>query len=248
MLFHSRLVTSPIPATAAISPVAATAKAAAPMSLLRRPLFLLVLVASLGLAAATGRAAANTEAATTFVSDLLSKALQSLADKSLTDEQREKQFRTMLDAKFDMPRISRFVLGRYWTTASEQERQNFQKLFEDYVVRAYSARFSQYSGEQVKVTGARPESDTVTLVTSQIIRPNGAPPAKIDWRVRKQDNDLKVVDIDVEGVSMLVTQREEFGSVIQRSGGTVAALNKTLQERLASGDTSLAAPPLPQKQ
>jgi len=248
MLFHSRLVTSPIPATAAISPVAATAKAAAPMSLLRRPLFLLVLVASLGLAAATGRAAANTEAATTFVSDLLSKALQSLADKSLTDEQREKQFRTMLDTKFDMPRISRFVLGRYWTTASEQERQNFQKLFEDYVVRAYSARFSQYSGEQVKVTGARPESDTVTLVTSQIIRPNGAPPAKIDWRVRKQDNDLKVVDIDVEGVSMLVTQREEFGSVIQRSGGTVAALNKTLQERLASGDTSLAAPPLPQKQ
>ena len=248
MLFHSRLVTSPIPATAAISPVAATAKAAAPMSLMRRPLFLLVLVASLGLAAATGRAAANTEAATTFVSDLLSKALQSLADKSLTDEQREKQFRTMLDTKFDMPRISRFVLGRYWTTASEQERQNFQKLFEDYVVRAYSARFSQYSGEQVKVTGARPESDTVTLVTSQIIRPNGAPPAKIDWRVRKQDNDLKVVDIDVEGVSMLVTQREEFGSVIQRSGGTVAALNKTLQERLASGDTSLAAPPLPQKQ
>src|SRR6266851_3526021 len=66
--------------------------------------------------------------------------------------------------------------------------------------------------------------------------------------VRKQDNDYKVVDIDVEGVSMLVTQREEFGSVIQRSGGTIAGLNKTLQERLASGDTSLAAPPLPQKQ
>jgi phospholipid transport system substrate-binding protein len=247
MPFHSLLVTSPTPATAVTSPVPATAKAAAPMFLLRRPLFLLVLVASLGLAAATGRAAPPTDA-NAFVSDLLSKALQSLADKSLTDEQREKQFRTMLDAKFDMPRISRFVLGRYWTTASEQDRQNFQKLFEDYVVRAYSARFSQYSGEQVKVVGSRPESETVTLVTSQIIRPNGAPPAKIDWRVRKQDNQLRIVDIDVEGVSMLVTQREEFGSVIQRSGGTVAALNKTLQERLASGDTSLAAPPLPQKQ
>jgi phospholipid transport system substrate-binding protein len=247
MPFHSLLVTSPIPATAATSPVAATAKAAAPMSLLRRPLFLLVFVASLGLAAASGRAAPTADASA-FVSDLLCKALQSLADKSLTDEQREKQFRTMLDQKFDMPRISRFVLGRYWTTASDQDKQNFQKLFEDYVVRAYSARFSQYSGEQVKVIGSRPESETVTLVTSQILRPNGAPPAKIDWRVRKQDNDLKIVDIDVEGVSMLVTQREEFGSVIQRSGGTVAALNKTLQERLASGDTSLAAPPLPQKQ
>lgn len=217
------------------------------MFLLRRPLFLLVFVASLGLAAASGRAAGAADASA-FVSDLLGKALQSLADKSMTDEQREKQFRSMLDANFDMPRISRFVLGRYWTTASEQDRQNFQKLFEDYVVRAYSARFSQYSGEQVKVIGSRPESDTVTLVTSQILRPNGAPPAKIDWRVRKQDNNLKIVDIDVEGVSMLVTQREEFGSVIQRSGGTVAGLNKTLKERLASGDTSLAAPPLPQKQ
>jgi len=247
MPFHSLLVTSPIPATAAPSRVAATAKAAAPMSFLRRPLFLLVLVASLGLAAATGRAATTTDA-TAFVNDLLSKALQSLADKSMSDEQREKQFRATLDANFDMPFISRFVLGRYWRTASDQDKQAFQKLFEDYVVRAYSARFSQYSGEQVKVTGARPENDTVTLVTSQIIRPNGAPPAKIDWRVRKQGNELRVVDIDVEGVSMLVTQREEFGSVIQRSGGTVAALNKTLQERLASGDTSLAAPPLPQKQ
>src|SRR5690242_7085973 len=57
MPFHSLLVTSPLPATATTSPVAATAKATAPMSLLRRPLFLLVLVASLGLAAATGRTA-----------------------------------------------------------------------------------------------------------------------------------------------------------------------------------------------
>ena len=246
MSFHPPLL-SPIPATAAAPLPAATAKAPAPMSLLRRSLFPLVLVASLVLAAASGQAAAGADA-TAFVNDLLGKALQSLADKGLSDEQRAQQFRTMLDTKFDMPRISRFVLGRYWTTASDQDRQNFQKLFEDYVVRAYSARFSQYSGEQVKVIGSRPESETVTLVTSQILRPNGAPPAKIDWRVRKQDSDLKVVDIDVEGVSMLVTQREEFGSVIQRSGGTIAGLNKTLQERLASGDTSLAAPPLPQKQ
>jgi phospholipid transport system substrate-binding protein len=247
MPFDPPLLAPPIPATAAAPRVAAPAKAAAPMPLLRRALFLLVLLASLGLAAASGRAAPTSDA-TGFVKDLLTKALQSLSDKSLSDEEKEKRFRDTLDTKFDMPRISRFVLGRYWKTAGDRDKQEFQKLFEDYVVRAYSARFSQYSGEQVQVIGARPESDTVTLVTSQIIRPNGAPPAKIDWRVRRQDNDLRIVDIDVEGVSMLVTQREEFGSVIQRSGGTVAGLNKTLQERLASGDTSLAAPPLPQKQ
>lgn len=247
MPFHSLLVTSPIPATAATSPVAASAKAAAPMSLLRRPLFLLVLVASLGLAAATGRAAPTTDAAA-FVSDLLGKALQSLADKGLSDEQRAQQFRTMLDTKFDMPRISRFVLGPYWREASDQDKQQFQKLFEDYVVRSYSRSFSEYSGEQMKVTGSRPESETSTLVQSQVVRQNG-PPAKVDWRVRKdkEDNNFKIVDVDVEGVSMVLTQREEFSSVIQRSGGTVAGLNKELQQKLAQGDTSLAAPILPEK-
>ncbi|HEX7970351.1 MAG TPA: ABC transporter substrate-binding protein [Stellaceae bacterium] len=213
---------------------------------LRRSLTLVLLVASLGIASATLRAAPASDAIA-FVKNLVGHAMQSLNDQKLSDDQREKQFRTMLHSDFDMPRISRFVVGRYWTTASEQDKQNFQRLFEDYVVRAYAERFSQYNGEQVKVTGSRPESETVILVTSQVLRPNGAPPAKVDWRVRKQDNDFKIVDIDVEGVSMLLTQREEFTSVIQRSGGSVAGLNKTLEDRLASGDTSLAATPLPQQ-
>ena len=97
------------------------------------------------------------------------------------------------------------------------------------------------------MTGSRSQSETRTLVQSQIIRPNGAPPAKVDWLVAKGDNGYKIVDVDVEGVSMILTQREEFSSVIQRSGGTVAALNKELQQKLAQGDTSLAAPILPEK-
>ncbi len=215
------------------------------MSLIR-PFLLMILVASLGFASAPLRAAPASDA-TAFIKSVVGEAIQALNNKTLTDEQREKQFRAMLRSDFDMPRISRFVVGRYWATASEQERQNFQRLFEDYIVRAYSARFSQYNGEQVKVVGSRPESETITLVASQVERTDGGAPAKVDWRVRKQDSDFKIVDIDVEGVSMLLTQREEFASVIQRSGGTIAALNKTLEQRLASGDTSLAAPPLPQQ-
>lgn len=212
----------------------------------RRPPILLSLALALVLFLAPAHAAAPSDAAA-FINDLLNKALKTLDNKQLSEEERAKTFRDLLDRDFDMPRISRFVLGPYWREASDQEKQQFQKLFEDYVVRSYATRFSEYSGEQVKVTGSRPESETSTLVQSQVVRQNG-PPAKVDWRVRKQDNDFKIVDVDVEGVSMVLTQREEFSSVIQRSGGTVAGLNKTLQERLASGDTSLAAPPLPQKQ
>jgi phospholipid transport system substrate-binding protein len=209
--------------------------------------FLVVPFVALSLAAVAAMAAPAADAPG-FINDLLSKALSSLNDKQLSQQQRDKDFRDVLDRDFDMPRIARFVLGRYWNAADEQQRQSFQKLFEDYLVKAYGERFSQYSGEQVKITGSRSESDTVTLVSSQVLRPNGAPPAKVDWRVRKDNTgDYKIVDIDVEGVSMLLTQREEFGSVIQRNGGDVTGLNKTLEEKLASGDTSLAAPPLPQR-
>ncbi len=213
---------------------------------LRRPLRLMLLLIALGLAAAgTGAAAAGD--AQTFINDLVAQALKALDNKQLTTEDRTKQFRELLDHDFDMARISRFVLGRYWNEANEQERKQFETLFEEYVVRAYAQRFSDYSGEQVKITGARPEGETSTLVQSQIVRPDGAPPAKVDWRVRKADDGFKIVDVDVEGVSMILTQREEFSSVIQRSGG-LAGLNKTLQEKLVTGDNSLASPPLPKQE
>jgi len=212
----------------------------------RRPPILTSLAIALALFLAPARAAAPSDAAG-FIDNLVNQALKTLDNKQLSDDDRAKQFRDLLDKDFDMPRISRFVLGSYWREASDQEKQQFQKLFEDYVVRSYSARFSEYSGEQVKVTGSRSQSETRTLVQSQIIRPNGAPPAKVDWLVAKGDNGYKIVDVDVEGVSMILTQREEFSSVIQRSGGTVAALNKELQQKLAQGDTSLAAPILPEK-
>ena len=211
----------------------------------RRPPIWLSLAFALVLFAAPAKAAAPSDAAG-FISDLINTALKTLDNKQLSADDRAKTFRELLDRDFDMPRISRFVLGPYWREASDQEKQQFQKLFEDYVVRSYSKSFSEYSGEQMKVTGSRPESETSTLVQSQVIRQNG-PPAKVDWRVRKDNNAFKIVDVDVEGVSMVLTQREEFSSVIQRSGGTVAGLNKELQQKLAQGDTSLAAPILPEK-
>jgi phospholipid transport system substrate-binding protein len=213
----------------------------------RRLLPLLVLVISLGLAAMRVEAVPATDAVG-FINDLVNQALKALNNKQMSVEERETQFRKLLRDGFDVPRISRFVLGRYWNQASDQEKQQFQKLFEDYIVHSYSARFAEYSGETVQVTGSRQESETGAIVMSQIIRPNGGPPTKVDWRVRKEDSGFKIVDVNIEGVSMAITQRDEFSAVIQRGGGTVASLNKTLQDKLASNDASLAAPILPKNQ
>ncbi|HEV2098325.1 MAG TPA: ABC transporter substrate-binding protein, partial [Stellaceae bacterium] len=144
-------------------------------------------------------------------------------------------FNTLLRSGFDIPRIARFVLGRYWVSASDQERARFGELFAQWVVRTYSARFKSYSGEIIKVTGARAESPTSYVVSSQLIHTNGAPPTTIYWHVNKSGDDLKIIDVEVEGVSMALTEREEIASVIQRDGGTVTGLNQQLQQRLDSG-------------
>jgi phospholipid transport system substrate-binding protein len=197
----------------------------------RRLFTVLAFAAALGVAV-SARAAND---ATQFIADLGNKALTILNQRQKSQAEFEKQFRTLLHEGFDVSRISCFVLGRYCRTAPEAERQEFTKVFEDYIVQVYTARFSEYTGESFKVTGSRPESDKATLVTSQIIRTNGAPPVKVDWRVSETPQGPKISDVTVEGISMILTQRDEFASVIQRNGGDLGALIKTLKEKTRPG-------------
>ena len=76
-----------------------------------------------------------------------------------------------------------------------------------------------------------PEGETDSIVSSQIIPPD-APPVAVDWRIRPRGDALKVIDVAVEGVSMSVTQRSEFSSVIQRGGGNIEALLQSLRQRV----------------
>jgi phospholipid transport system substrate-binding protein len=190
--------------------------------------FFAVLLAAVAIAA-PGPARAADDAAG-FISDLGQRTVQILAAKS-SESEREAKFRTIFEEGFDIPAISRFVLGGYWRTASEAQRQDFITLFEAYVIRAYAVRFNDYGGEQLKVTAARAEDGESSMVQSMIARPSGAPPIKVDWRVNKTATGFKITDVIVEGVSMAVTQRQEFASVIQRNGGQIDALLKLLREK-----------------
>jgi phospholipid transport system substrate-binding protein len=193
-----------------------------------RAFAVLVVVA---LAPAPARAADD---AAGFISDLGKRAIGVLTSAK-SQAERESQFHALFDEGFDVPRIARFVLGPYWRTATDAQREQFPKLFEDYIVHVYAVRFGGYSGEQLKVTGSRPEGDNATLVTSLIIADSNSPPIKADWRVAKTSRGFNVVDVIIEGVSMAVVEREEFSSVIQRGGGQVEALLKELRDRSGQG-------------
>jgi len=174
-----------------------------------------------------------------FINRLVTDALRVLADTKTNETQREQQFAALLRDNFDVPRIARFVLGRYWASASEPDRQRFISLYRDFIIRSYASEFSEYRGETVTVTNARPESADIMIVNSEIVHPNGDPPVRVTWRVHRDGNNYKIIDVAVEGISMMLAQREEFTSVIQRNGGTIGGLIQAIQQKLQSNDLSV---------
>jgi phospholipid transport system substrate-binding protein len=166
------------------------------------------------------------------INNLGNRALEVLG-KNATPAQRVARFHDLFREDFDVPGIARFVLGRYWKTATPEEQQEFVKLFEDYIALVYSNQLAAYSGEKLKVTGSRTSAEEA-IVASEIIRPTGSPPVKVDWHLTDRNGTYKISDVTVDGISMAVTQRSEFASVIQRSGGQVAGLIAQLREKTAA--------------
>jgi phospholipid transport system substrate-binding protein len=184
----------------------------------------------LALAPLSGIAAAATEP-TGVVADFGDRTLQMLSDQKLTQPDRESRFGALLDQDFDFQTIARFVLGRYWQTASDDQKEQFAKVFRDYVVLAYSNRFNEFSGASFKVTGQRPESETTELVSTQVQRRDGGAPAHVDWRVRKGADGYKITEVIVDGISMSLTHRQEFAAIIERNGGNIGDLIAQLRQR-----------------
>lgn len=164
-----------------------------------------------------------------LISSLGSQALEVLG-KGTPQSQRVARFRELLREDFDVPAIARFVLGRYWNVATEEQRAEFVRLFEDYIALAYSTRLAEYAGETFKVMSSRPDADGA-IVQSQILRPAGQAPIKVDWRLVGRNGAYKISDVSVDGISMAVTQRSEFASVIQHNGGQVEGLIALLRQK-----------------
>jgi phospholipid transport system substrate-binding protein len=204
--------------------------------ILRRSLICTALATGLGVAGLGGAGSAAPAAAAAdpaaVINDLGNQALEVLG-KNVTASERDARFRELFHNDFDVPTIARFVLGRYWRLATPSQRQEFVRLFAEYTALAYSNRLAAYSGEALKVTGSRAEADG-SIVTSEIVRTDGAPPAKVDWRMARTDDGYKITDVIIEGISMAVTQRSEFASVIQRHGGQVEGLLTVLRAKTAS--------------
>ncbi len=177
--------------------------------------------------AAGGLAFANVLAggASEFIRELGNRAIATSQTPGMSLEEREAHFRGLLREGLDVRFIGRFVLGAHWRRASREQQRDYLEVFSDYVLQVYTMRLGGYAGETITVVSERPAGTKDVVVRTRIDRPSG-PPIAAEWRVRTTENRYRIIDVMVEGVSMVITQRSVFSAVIQRNGleGLIAVL------------------------
>ncbi|MBX3486672.1 MAG: ABC transporter substrate-binding protein [Candidatus Paracaedibacteraceae bacterium] len=160
-----------------------------------------------------------------LIEDLGNRAIKTLTNSSDSNDTIEENFLKLFDEGFDVRNIASFVMGRYWKQASPAEQDRFVKIFKNRVKKAYASRFKEYKGVKfhiVKVV-VRHGSD---YVDSTIQKPNG-PKTDVEWRVKNG----KIQDVKVEGVSMGVTMRDDYNSLLGQKNGNIEAFLKELEGR-----------------
>lgn len=200
-----------------------------------RRFILMSALGSLVLTAAPGRAETATTAddPAVFIQDFGDRAIAVLTVPNISDRELSDRFRSLFTEGFDVPAVGRRVLGRYWSQAERDGlTDEYLSLFEDYVVQIYALRFRSYSGETFQAQGTRPAPGGFLIVESKVV-PLQAPSIPVNWLLTHTEHSYKIHDVIIEGVSMVVTQRSEFASVIGQKGGKVSGLLDVLRAKTA---------------
>ena len=166
-----------------------------------------------------------------YVIEITKNAIDTLTNQSIDQNKKEVLFGKLFDKNFDIPSISRFVLGKYWKQASLDQKKQFIKAFRNYIVKTYSSRFNEYSGEQLKLVNFENESNPKIFLVHTALERQDAPIIKVDWRIGKKKDRFVILDIIIEGISLAITQRSEFVSVIDQNEGNISHLIALLKEK-----------------
>lgn len=174
-------------------------------------------------AVAGASAAANDPSAeaSAFVREVSAEAVATLA---LPDrEERKLRFRSLFVRAFAVPAIGRYVLGAYWNKITAGQQEQFLRIFEDYVVANYTAKPWDMKDVQVGVVSAAALGDNDVAVETRMHVPKQDKPILVGWRILSTAGTPQIVDLKVDGVSLVVSQRSEFTSILRQKNEDFAA-------------------------
>ena len=164
-----------------------------------------------------------------FVQSTVNRASEALNNKYSKEEKIEK-LKQIASETVDIRGIGDYTLGAYRKSVSEDEKKEYEILFEKYFLKSFASRLAEYSNPEIEVVSKEKLNENYTMVSSKLVATEQRPEVKIDWRIytKKPQNPL-IRDLIIEGLSLARTQKEEFSSIIQSNDGDINALFDTLR-------------------
>ena len=164
-----------------------------------------------------------------FVENLGKQVIEKVSNVNLSESERMVNFRNLYLDSFDNYYISRFVLGQYWKRLDSNMRKQFVKSFNDYIVTTYAPKFKGWEGT-FEATDSLLENNYYN-VKMNVLNKDG-PTLQFMWKIYLDKNkNFKILDVNIDGVSMLVTQRAEFMSVIKNNPKGVIGLIEAMDKK-----------------
>ncbi len=166
-----------------------------------------------------------------FINELVTDAIQQLADKNLSKEEKELFIEKMASENVDINALGLYTLGELRKSANKEDIINYQKTFEKYFLKSLTSRLTDYSSSKFEILGQDKKSSNYTIISSKVVPNDNGPEIKIDWRIfTKNPNKPLIRDLIVEGLSLARTQKEEFSSILNSNNNDIKILIQKLEE------------------
>jgi len=165
-----------------------------------------------------------------FIQSVVNRAAKTLGG-NLSKEERIKKLKDIARETVDIDGLSRYSLGSYRDEITDSQMKEYKTLFTEYFLKSFSSRLAEYSNPEIEVVSKKKLNKNYTMVSSILVSTEQRPEVKIDWRVStKNPDNLLIMNLVIEGLSLARTQKEEFASIIQSNDGDINALFTTLKE------------------
>ena len=175
--------------------------------------------------------AIDADKAENFIKQVTNEGIEQIINSNVSMAEKDARFEKLFNEYFDLEYIGKFVLGRYWKTSTDKQRKEFINVYCDFNTKTWSKRFDEFKGKSFKFVGTSPSnSEGQIFVNTTVDMGQGEEPAKVVWRVKDGDN-LKIVDIVIENVSLAITARNEYTAYIKQAPNGVDDLIKDLKQK-----------------
>ena len=165
-----------------------------------------------------------------FVQSTVNRASKLLGE-DISKEEKIKKLKLIAKETVDIKGIGFYTLGAKRKSLNDAEKKKYAELFEEYFLKSFSSRLSEYSNPKIEVQDKDVLNKNYTIVKSILIATSDRPEIKIDWRIYTKNPDNPLIrDLIIEGLSLARTQKEEFASILNSNDGDINALYEALEK------------------